>query len=199
MKITQAPAVMKVTAPARRATANEYQAAKEVSPQVSTPDSEITRYGSVSSVGMSDGSFVSITLTPGTTAKEYVIGDAFGLIEAAMGKNYDEPTSIAGSTPAAFKAATQQGIAIKGVHYQVTTSKNQFSNPLRVTSGNYDGSLRSVPVNVVGTTRPDWQNDKLVVIEFKQNIILDSRNALTLTVNGGESVNLTLYIGAYGF
>jgi hypothetical protein len=200
MKITSATPANAVRTVGSKADAiSRTEAAREVAPQVATPTADITRFGSVSSVGASDGSFFTVTLTPGTGAKEYIIGDPYGLIAAAVGKTFTEPTGASGTTPAALKASTQQGIALKGVHYQVTVSKNQFSNPLRMIMGNYDGSFASVPINVVGTTRPDWQNDKLVVIEFKNNITLDSRNALTLTVTAGESVDLTFFVAAFGF
>ena len=200
MKITQTPASASRNAPAiSRESATKYEAAREVGPQVSTPSIDITRYGSVSSVGASDGSFFTVKLNPASGAGSYIIGDPYGLIAASVGKTYKEPEAAPGTSVEALKAATQQGISLKGVHYQVAVSKNQFANPLRMLMGNFDGSFASVPINVVGTTRPDWDNDKLVVIEFKNPITLDSRNALTLDVDAGESVVLTFFVAAFGY
>lgn len=177
----------------------QYEAAREVAPRVATPDAEITRYGSVSKVGSSDGSFFTVVLTPGTSAdKTYIIGDPYNLIEAASGRGYDDPDLAPGTTVAALKSATQQGIAIRGIHYQVSVSASQFANSLQVVMGNYDGTFASMPVNVSGATRPDFYNDKLLVLEFNQPVTLDSRRAIALTVTKGETVTLTFYVSAYG-
>lgn len=192
----QAPTARRTSAPA----VNRAAVAREVEPHQVVTDAQITRHGSVATIGASNGSFVTITLTPGTSAaKEYIIGDAYGLIAAAIGKSYSEPDSVSGNTPAGFKNATQQGIAISGIHYQVSTSASQFAQPLKMVSGNYDGSFAARPLNVLGTSRPDYQNDKLLVFEFTNNIVLDSRNALSLTVAAGEEVTLNIFIASFGF
>lgn len=182
----------------RRLPTKEQEAAEEVAPHVYNPFTEITRYGSVSKVNASDGSFFVVKLAPGATAKDYIIGDPYGLVAAAQNRAYDEPDDAPGTTVAALKAATQQGIAISAVHYQVSASPNQFANPFRLVFGNFDGSAESKPMNVLGTTRPDWDNDKLLVMEFGKPVILDSRRALTLRVDANEEATLNFFVAAFG-
>ena len=187
------------TSSVSRASAQTTAAASAVAPETYTPENEITRYGNVAKVGASSGSSFTLTLTPGSTAKTYVIGDPHKAVNAALDKPaWSEPEAAPGSTPEAIKALAAEGFAISGVHYQVTSSSAQFGNPLKQVMGNHDGSYAAVPVNILATSRPDYQNDKLLIVEFKRPARLDSRNCFTLKVNAGESVTLNFFVAAYG-
>jgi hypothetical protein len=178
----------------------EQRLASRVGPQAALPNPIINRFGAVSRIMASPGAFVTITIANAATGvRTYAIGDPDGIIEAAFGVTWEKTMTVAGSTAAAFRASTRDGVAFVSLQYRVTASAAQFSNSFRKVSGNTDGSVQAIPLPVQATARPDFFTDKLLVFDFPDPIVLDSRNALTLVVNASETVNLVFAVGVFGF
>lgn len=175
------------------------QAAREVGTQVQINERTINRFGAVSNVGARAGSSFTIVIDNTATAeKTYILGDPFGVIEAAIGVSYLKTYSVPGSSAAAWKASTQNGYALDGLSYQVDDAA-QFSNSLRIVEAQTDGSFASVPINLALAALPTFQNDKLLVFQFANDVVLDSRRAMTLTVNAQTKVTLNFTVAAFSF
>ena len=174
-------------------------AVQDVSQQIVTSNNQPTRFGAVASLSAQAGSYFTISINnTATGSRTYVLGDPYGIIEAGFGVTWEKTFTVPGSTATAWRASTQQGYAISAINYIVSAAA-QFSNPLRIITGFTDGSVGSVPANVLGATMPTNFNDKQLILEFPDNLTLDAYHALTLTVAASTTVTLNCFVAAFAF
>lgn len=172
-----------------------------IGPKVKGDMAPVQSVGNVYDVGdaiQSSPMITSIDFTldnsGGGVAKNYLIFDGFGFFAANSGASVNAPDSASSSVPA-IKAMSQfSPMLISGFNYEVTVSTAQFQNALSHTFGDATGSSDKAPVLVNQAKRNNQFNSKLLTFEGAWYI--DGFRGFFLTVNAGETVLLSFFIGA---
>lgn len=123
----------------------------------------------------------------------FMLFDNSGLFAANSGATLFIPTSATTSYASIFAMTAVSPIIIKGYNYQATNSVAQFQNGLKITKADADGSFSAVDVPAAPALRNSQFNPLLQT--FSTAIYIDSFSGLTITVDVGEIVTLTLMLG----
>lgn len=157
--------------------------------------------GGVDAVGLGSLMPFTISHTSGTAAAETIaVGNPGSVVSSALGitvTDYD----TAGSTwaPAALAEQARNGFLIGGLNYQVSVA-SQFANALIYGTSDLGKTTGSKPLNglLTASQRSTDQNLLIKTLDFSSlggQILVDTYNALFLTVAAGVSVVLTFTPG----
>ncbi len=171
-----------------------------VGPATKVNPGGVSQVGSVFDVGSLVGSStlpssIDFTLdnSGGVADVNYLIFDEFGFFAANSAGAFSAPTSASSSVTGISKMSASSQIMIKGYNYQVTNT-TQYANPLFITFGDADGTFSSKPVQNQQAKR----NTQFVatLLTFETVIYVDGFRGVSLLVNQGEIVNLSLFLSA---
>lgn len=132
------------------------------------------------------------------SAQTLRIGDPSGFLSLSFASTV-APDSISYSyTDAMLKTwLTKRSLAVYQIDYQVTASVNQFNNSFKHISGY---AQETDPLDLSGYVNeaksPSNLDPKLLKIRFDRSFSLGLEGAFFLTVNNGETVNLTMRFNA---
>lgn len=137
---------------------------------------------------------IKLDNSAGGSAVTYRIFDGAGIVNAIDG-SATAPTSGT-ITPSVIAETTKsKAIVLKGFNYQVSSSSSQFSQPFNFKKGNIDGRVITLP-NVIAKARRNTQFDsKLLTID--EHIVVDYATACEVTVDAGETVDLTFLVEGF--
>ena len=174
-----------------------------IGPGIKSDLSTLKNQGSVYNAGMvidKSAMLSSITFTCNNLiafkgiqpAINYLMFDDLGLFQQNSGIAVIPPDSATSSVSGIKSMSGKAPVLLKGFNYQVTTSPAQFSNPLRMTLADADGSTRIVSLNAQQARRNNqFQNNLLT---FECEIYIDAFRGLLLTVNPNERVDITVML-----
>ena len=129
-------------------------------------------------------------------ARVFVVGDSDGMIAGKTGATYIQPTRVQGTSVAALQNSFRSaGVLVSGFNYNTTTGSAQFSQNFQFAEADYD-KLNITDIFSVEAERNTAQNPNLLTIQFKDPFELDWNSAFLVTVDAGEIVTLTAFIGA---
>jgi hypothetical protein len=128
----------------------------------------------------------------------YLLFDADGINESIGGivygnakKNFDEHATSSVSPSVIAETTKTKPIKITGFNYQVQNSSD-FSNNFDFLVGNIDGRQIRLP-NVIQKARRNTQFDS-TLLTIDEEIIIDSKTALFMSVTNGTTVTLTFFV-----
>jgi hypothetical protein len=129
------------------------------------------------------------------TDRQFVFGDASGLIAALLGVTFVKPSAPASNIDGVVNTIARNPVTIRSLNYRITTGTSaQFSNKLQFADADFDGSLQLIPVNIPAAQRNTQQNDKILTLA--QDIPMDDTTGMILTVGAGVVVEWDLSFGA---
>lgn len=177
--------------------------AGELSPKVSLNSGKISANGAVVENQFATPKIsapTSITFTfdnsAGVSAKVYGIGDPEGLVAAVTGVTLNVADSTgSGVAGDVINNMLRSKLAITGFNYEASASAGQLSNNPVILRADLDGTSTQAPIKTDASKRNNQFNDKLLTVKFPAPVILDSFSAIKLSVNAGETVTFTLFIG----
>lgn len=177
--------------------------AERLTPPVQVSTTPISSFGSVAeSRGYSTNArrmptaLIYTMTNAGVTPLEYVIGDPDGMVAGKLGRAFTQPTAVQGTSVAAAQNSLRSAaLLIKGVNYASTDGTVQFNQTFQFADADYD-RLTLTDIYATEAERNTAQNPNLLTISFKEPFELDWNSAFLITVPAGESVTLTLFIGA---
>ncbi len=123
------------------------------------------------------------------------LGDPTGFLSQAYAATVAASTISFGYTDTSLNRWLQyRTLSFNQIDYQVTTSTTQFNNPFNWRSGYaQDPSSLDLSSYVVQAKNPNALDPELLKIRFDRSFTFGTEGALFLTVNNGETVNLTIY------
>lgn len=123
------------------------------------------------------------------------LGDPSGFLSLAYTATVAPATISFGYTDASLKLwLGYRTLSFNQIDYQVTASTTQFNNAFSWRSG-YAQDPKSLDLSsyVVQAKNPNALDPELLKIRFDRSFTFGMEGALFLTVNDGETVNLTIY------
>ncbi len=171
--------------------------------QIQVNPNKPTAFGSVanargytSNARRAPSSFTAV-LTNGTGgALEYVIGDPVGAVAGRFGRTFTQPTSVTGTTVAAFQAMFQtMPLLISGFNYFATSGAVQFPQLFRYYSADITSGF-DMDVSTPEYQRNTAQNPNLLTLDFGEGFEVDTNTCFGITVAAGQSVTIVGFIGA---
>lgn len=132
------------------------------------------------------------------SAQTLRLGDPTGFLSQPFASTV-APSSISfGYTDAMLTTwLTKRTLSVYQIDYQVTTSVTQFNNAFKHISGyGQETDPQDLSSYVVQAKNPQALDPKLLKVRFDRSWSFGIEGAFFLTVNDGETVNLTLYFNA---
>lgn len=142
-------------------------------------------------------SSISYTLTNGTAgALTYVMGDPKGLVAAAFGVTWTQPSAARGTTVAAIQGSFDSNpVAVRAMNITVSAI-SQWSNLFRYAYGDVNGMLSAYPLNFDEYTRNTQYVPTELTLDFGDDpFVMDLNNCFTMAISAGQSATFTLMLG----
>lgn len=183
--------------------ARQAQVAQTLEGRIRATRTPIQSFGSVVKATGARGlaskapSSISYTLTNGTGGLlTYVMGDPKGLVAAAFGVTWTQPSASRGTTVAAVQGSYDSNpVSVRGMNITVS-AQSQWSNLFRYNYGDVNGMLGGYPINFDEYTRPTNYISTELVLDFGDDpFVLDLNNCFTMAISGGQSATVTLMLG----
>lgn len=147
-------------------------------------------------------SMIVYTLTNGTGGTlNFVIGDALGAIASRSGRTLTNPTAVSGGISVAIQKEQLafRPMEIVGLNIQTSSDPNQFAQGFERATVDQYGQYSSRLFAIAGFASPsDYDNliRPVDVGQFNDPLVLSDTQALIIPVIAGETVTLSISVGA---
>lgn len=185
----------------RRAVANA-RAVNLLARRVRVNEVPISAKGVVAVMGGPSGinaPITSITYIISNTsgaAATYAIGDPNGLVAAAHGATWAQPSGAKNSSVAAVQASFgTHPVLVKGLNYIVSNAL-QYDEPLTYRYGDQNGRYAGDPIDITPQLRNDQYISTRQTFSFEKPYVLDETHCFTLRVPDTYQVTLSLILDA---
>jgi len=133
--------------------------------------------------------------TAGTEPKKFFVFDALGLVAAIKGikANSGDVPNLDKVMLARYWAVNPMILA--GLRVEVSKSTSQFKNKLILSTADVDGQIDDKLITLATAVNSGDYNPKIQF--FTGDILINERKAMFITVEKGESVDITFYFKAF--
>lgn len=194
---------MNITTRTASRSTEEARVMQAVAGRVKVNRLDINSYGSVGDAqgfsGNVDAPMSSISFSANNSkgsAGRYIFGDPKGLIAGALQANFEQPSSVRGSSVAAVQESfSSTPVAVKGLNLLVNDEK-VFRNSLMYWRADRDGRIYGKPIAIEEFLRNNQDIATRQTLRFQTPYVLDSFGAFTLDLEDGQSCAFVLLLGA---
>lgn len=135
----------------------------------------------------------------GSSAKKYIIGDSYGIVEAEYGASLADPDSVDSGTVAGFKALwANRPVQVTAMSLSTSSSASQFSEKIEYCESTNTGGLNKRPIRIKQFESPSDQNRLIRPVELQDypgGIVLGDLSAVVFSVMAAETLTVTLILG----
>jgi len=146
------------------------------------------------------GDTVVYTITNGGGATAgYIIGDAYGAVEAALGVSLADPTSVDAFSVAALKSLYGTNpVQITGMNLQTSSDARQFAQTYQYVTVENDGSSTTKKLRLAQFASPSDYNALIRPVDLTNlpgGVVLGAKSGLVIYVLAGETLTISMVMG----